>query len=229
MARNKAQFHSRCSRLRELPQGSQAEDPRRTRQAVCGVAYAPKVRLVPDSPLAGWREMDSNHRSLAKSRGSRQVDILQILAGRPSGYPTVGHCGDVRFRALVKGSMAWLLCLPVGQASSLASSCCSTLFCSLGLRQVFRRGTNGSNPVSSSGESICEPHFLPFNRLRWTCKQRATIGRSAAEATAARFSEMTSLTSRSLAVQPGRVNFSLLLLRAFSADWPPRWRRGRGA
>jgi hypothetical protein len=72
--------------------------------------------------------MDSNHRSLAKSRGSRQVDILQILAGRPSGYPTVGHCGDVRFRALVKGSMAWLLCLPVGQASSLASSCCSTLF-----------------------------------------------------------------------------------------------------
>jgi hypothetical protein len=176
-----------------------------------------------------WREMDSNDRSLAKSRGSRQVDILQILAGRPSGYPTVGHCGDVRFRALVKGSMAWLLCLPVGQASSLASSCCSTLFCSLGLRQVFRRGTNGSNPVSSSGESICEPHFLPFNRLRWTCKQRATIGRSAAEATAARFSEMTSLTSRSLAVQPGRVNFSLLLLRAFSADWPPRWRRGRGA
>jgi Beta-galactosidase len=65
--------------------------------------------------------MDSNHRSLAKSRGSRQVDILQILAGRPSGYPTVGHRGDVRFRALVKGSMAWLLCLPVGQASSLAS------------------------------------------------------------------------------------------------------------
>jgi hypothetical protein len=75
-----------------------------------------------------WREMDSNHRSLAKSRGSRQVNILQILAGRLSGYPTVGRCGDVRFRALVKGSMGWLLCLPVGQASSLASSCCSTFF-----------------------------------------------------------------------------------------------------
>ena len=75
-----------------------------------------------------WREMDSNHRSLAKSRGSRQLNILQILAGRLSGYPTVGRCGDVRFRALVKGSMAWLLCLAVGQASSLASSCCSTLF-----------------------------------------------------------------------------------------------------
>jgi hypothetical protein len=41
--------------------------------------------------------MDSNHRSLAKSRGSRQVNILQILAGRLSGYPTVGRCGDVRF------------------------------------------------------------------------------------------------------------------------------------
>ena len=89
-----------------------------------------------------------------ESRGSRQVDILQILAGRLSSDPTVGRCGDVRFRAPVKGSMAWLLCLPVGQASSLASSCCSTLFFdSPGLRRVFRRGTNGSNPVPSSSES----------------------------------------------------------------------------
>ena len=32
------------------------------------------------------REIDSNHRSLAKSRGSRQVDILQILAGTLFGY-----------------------------------------------------------------------------------------------------------------------------------------------
>ena len=87
---------------------------------------------------------------------SRQVDILQILAGRLSGYPTVGRCGDVRFRAFVKGSMAWLLCLPVGQASSLASSCCSTLFFgSPGLRQVFRRGTNGSESGSLHQRVYC--------------------------------------------------------------------------
>src|SRR5690242_1165066 len=49
--------------------------------------------------------------------------------------------------------MAWLLCLPVGQASSLASSCRSTLFWLPGLRRVFRRGTNGSNPFSSTSES----------------------------------------------------------------------------
>jgi hypothetical protein len=39
------------------------------------------------------RELDSNPRSLAKSRESRHVDILQILAGRLSGYPTVGLAG----------------------------------------------------------------------------------------------------------------------------------------
>ena len=42
------------------------------------------------------------------------------------------------------------------------------------------------------------------------------------------FFEMTSLSTRSWAVKPARVNFSLVLLRAFSADWPPQWRRGRG-
>jgi len=114
--------------------------------------------------------MDSNHRSLAKSRGFRQVNILQILAGRLSGYPTVGRCGDVRFRALVKGSMAWLLCLAVGQASSLASSCCSTLFFA---HPAFRRGTNGSNPVPSSGES---PANLSFRRIEVPGRSREADG-----------------------------------------------------
>jgi hypothetical protein len=114
----------------ELPRRS-AEYSGRERLAVHGSGRAAGIAVA--SPAGShatlrWREMDSNHRSLAKSRGSRQLNILQILAGRLSGYPTVGRCGDVRFRALVKGSMAWLLCLAVGQASSLASSCCSTLF-----------------------------------------------------------------------------------------------------
>jgi len=113
--------------------------------------------------------MDSNHRSLAKSRGSRQLNILQILAGRLSGYPTVGRCGDVRFRALVKGSMAWLLCLAVGQASSLASSCCSTLFlltrAKTGLSARDQRFESGSLQRGVS----CEPEFSgghPINARR---------------------------------------------------------------
>ena len=79
--------------------------------------------------------------------------MLRLCRCQPAGYPTV-RCGDVRFRALVKGSTAWLLCLPVGQASSLASSCRSTLFLAHPARGgVFRRGANGSNPSPSSGES----------------------------------------------------------------------------
>ena len=42
------------------------------------------------------------------------------------------------------------------------------------------------------------------------------------------FSRSPPLGTRSQAVKLARVNFSLVLLRAFSADWPPRWRRGRG-
>jgi hypothetical protein len=90
-----------------------------------GASSAARSRFAADSLLEGVGFEPSVP---GESRGSRQVNILQILAGRLSGYPTVGRCGDVRFRALVKGSTAWLLCLPVGQASSLASSCCSTLF-----------------------------------------------------------------------------------------------------
>src|SRR5271167_5038426 len=36
------------------------------------------------------------------------------------------------------------------------------------------------------------------------------------------------MTSPTSGGQARRVNFSLPLLRAFSADWRPRWRRGRG-
>src|SRR6516225_7146192 len=71
------------------------------------------------------------------------VDNLAEPAGRLSQSTTLRAC---YVPALVKGSMAWLLCLPVGQALPLASSYRSTLF-------FFRRETNGSNPFPSSGES----------------------------------------------------------------------------
>src|ERR1700731_5287686 len=38
----------------------------------------------------------------------------------------------------------------------------------------------------------------------------------------------TSMTSPTSGGQARRVNFSVPLLRAFSVDWRPRWRRGRG-
>ena len=71
------------------------------------------------------------------------VDNLAEPAGSLSQSTTLRGC---YVPALVKGSMAWLLCLPVGQALPLASSYRSTLF-------FFRRGTNGLNPFPSSGES----------------------------------------------------------------------------
>jgi hypothetical protein len=37
-----------------------------------------------------------------------------ILQSLPEGYPRVRRCGDVMFRALVKGSMAWLPLSPCG-------------------------------------------------------------------------------------------------------------------
>jgi hypothetical protein len=61
-------------------------------------------------------------------RGSRHRKWRDFCKCPPAGYPAVRRCGDVRLCALVKGSMAWLLCLPVGQASALASSYSSTLF-----------------------------------------------------------------------------------------------------
>ena len=69
-------------------------------------------------------------------------------------------------------------------------------------------------------------------RGRATCLRRdslVTVGRGRGYRRQPHvFFEMTSLSTRSQAVKPARVNFSLVLLRAFSADWPPRWRRGRG-
>src|SRR3984893_6690199 len=70
------------------------------------------------------------------------VDNLAEPAGRLSQSTTLRGC---YVPALVKGSMAWLLCLPVGQALPLASSYRSTLF-------FFRRGTNGSNPFPSASQ-----------------------------------------------------------------------------
>jgi hypothetical protein len=56
--------------------------------------------------------------------------------------------------------MAWLLCLPVGQASSLASSYRSTLFLAHRPKAGFRRGTKGSNPSPSSRQSVSRPDSL---------------------------------------------------------------------
>jgi hypothetical protein len=72
----------------------------------------------------------------------------------------------------------------------------------------------------------------PSRRGRVTCLRRdslITVGRGRGHRRQPHvFFEMTSLSTRSWAFKLSRVNFSLVLLRAFSADWPPRWRRGRG-
>jgi hypothetical protein len=49
--------------------------------------------------------------------------------------------------------MAWLLCLPVGQASSLASSYRSTLFLAHRPKAGLSARTNGSNPPPSTSQS----------------------------------------------------------------------------
>src|SRR3984893_17484863 len=70
-----------------------------------------------------------------------------------AGHPTVRSCGDVRLRALVKGS--WL-----GSSVSLWAkphpwrrATARRFFWLPGQKRVFRRGTKGSNPSPSSGES----------------------------------------------------------------------------
>ena len=78
-----------------------------------------------DSPLEGAGFEPSVP---GDKRGSRHRKWQDFCTCPPAGYPAVRRCGDVRLCALVKGRMAWLLCLPVGQASSLASSYSSTLF-----------------------------------------------------------------------------------------------------
>src|SRR6516165_7858468 len=77
------------------------------------------------------------------------VDNLAEPAGRLSQSTTLRAC---YVPALVKGSMAWLLCLPVGQALPLASSYRSTLF-------FFRRETNGSNEPSSASSDRAKAAF----------------------------------------------------------------------
>jgi hypothetical protein len=102
------------SRLRPKggPAGEQARTPEPgIRRGWFGREEAPGHRFARDSPL---REVDSNHRSLATSLGSRQENAETLCRCLPAGYPTVRRCGDVRFRALVKGSMAWLPMSPCG-------------------------------------------------------------------------------------------------------------------
>jgi len=70
--------------------------------------------------------MDSNHRSLATSRGSRLV------------IPRYDAAGSISL---------WAKPHPWRRATA------RRFFWLTGLRRVFRRGTNGSNPSPSSGES----------------------------------------------------------------------------
>ena len=72
--------------------------------------------------------------------------------------------------ALVKGSMAWLLCLPVGQASSLASSYRSTLFLAHRPKAGLSARDQGFESVSLQ-RGVCKPSvplwaFRPAKRVK---------------------------------------------------------------
>jgi hypothetical protein len=95
----------------------------------------PRQRVQPSRTIGPWRH--------AVGSVVENVDNLAEPAGRLSQSTTLRGC---YVPALAKGSIAWLLCLPVGQALPLASIYRSTLF-------FFRRGTNGSNPFPSTEES----------------------------------------------------------------------------
>ena len=78
-----------------------------------------------------------------------------------AGHPTVRRCGDVRLRALVKGS--WL-----GSSVSLWAkphpwrrATARRFFWLTGQRRVFRRGTKGSKPSPSTSESRANLTSLP--------------------------------------------------------------------
>ena len=76
-----------------------------------------------------------------------------------AGHPPVRHCGDVRLRALVKGN--WL-----GSSVSLWAkphpwrrATARRFFWLTGQKRVFRRGTKGSNPSSSTSEFSANQAF----------------------------------------------------------------------
>jgi hypothetical protein len=105
--------------------------------------------------------MDSNHPSLATSRGSSHRKMANFCKCLPAGYPTVRRCGDVRLCALVKGSMAWLLCLPAGQASYLASSYRLTLFLAHRPKAGLAARDQRFESVSLQRRVINEPESAP--------------------------------------------------------------------
>src|SRR6202040_3092746 len=80
----------------------------------------------------------------------------------------------------------------------------------------------GSAPSHCAASCFCHPGGRSREGLAFVCPgaQYAWTTRNGP-----RWTSMTSPTSGG---QSRRVNFSLPLLRAFSVDWRPRWRRGRG-
>ena len=88
-----------------------------------------------------------------RPKSDANLDFQSFTGACRAGHPTVRRCGDVRLRALVKGS--WL-----GSSVSLWAkphpwrrATARRFFWLTGQKQVFRRGTKGSNPSLSSREA----------------------------------------------------------------------------
>ena len=107
--------------------------------------------------------------------------------------------------------------------------------------EPFAKGQSGNaaapnrrfhEPGPMGRRAVAPPNSVRLIRRDRACRRRTTVvtvGRGRGQRRQPHvFFEMTLLSRRSQAVKPARINFSLVLLRAFSADWPPRWRRGRG-
>ena len=146
--------------IRSTPSPQRAADGGSQDRTACSVRAQGRLQAStaehrPDTPHLRHRQQVRNGLSAGERRtrtigpwrhavGSvmENVDNLVEPAGRLSQSTTLRGC---YVPALVKRSMAWLLCLPVGQALPLALSYRSTLF-------FFRRGTNGSNPFPSASQ-----------------------------------------------------------------------------
>jgi hypothetical protein len=74
-------------------------------------------------------------------------------------------------------------------------------FCSLGLRQVFRRGTNGSNPVPSSRESNANLSFRGEPRRSLGACGAAREGRRSSDRSARRGAPTPFAVSRLSSIQ----------------------------
>jgi hypothetical protein len=133
--------------------------------------------------------MDSNHRSWRQAVGPVMENGESFAGACRAGHPTVRRCGDVRLDALVKGS--WL-----GSSVSLWAkphpwrrATARRFFWLTGQKRVFRRGTKGSNPSPSSGESAANltltearrPEIQEIRISSWSlgrCRDRPAIHRS---------------------------------------------------